>query len=557
MKLSYNINIRKFAVIIAILTLLFLVVIPLFLICTYSIYNSGSFHLNSFINTILSTEIGSTYINTLILSFIVVIVSSIIAVPMAFMVVKTDVKFKKAIDVFMLIPFMIPPYIESMGWILFMQKRGYLEQLLPSLTFIAPYFFTLAGLVIIMSLHIFPFMYLSIKNSLIKINLNLEEASFVHGADFSYTLRKIIFPLLFSSYAVGALIIFLRTVSEFGAPATFGRKIGYYVLTTEIYKYVSNWPIDFEKASAISLLLTGSCLILWYFESLISSKYSYPLLGGKGSKIHLYRLTTPGKFITWIYIGIVFILSIGIPLLAVILTSIIKIKGLGLVRGNFTLSYYTNLFSKNSDASNALLNTFVISFLAGILTAALGVFYGLLIGKKRKNIFHKLIDVFSILPNTVPGIVLVLGLIIFFNNPNMPIPIYNTYGMVILTYIVLFLPYTVQYVSNSYVQINSSLEEAGTIFGGNYFFILRKIILPLILKAILSGFIMTFIISVRELVASLMILPPAMQNSASFIYSQFEQGSESSGMAMAVITIIMTIILLILLNTISNTKKET
>lgn len=534
------------------LSLLFLIVIPLILICTYNLYTNGSFDLAF----LIKGEIGSVFFNTLKLGFWVVIVSSLVAIPLAFLTAKTNIGFKRAIDIIILVPFMLPPYIEAMGWTLFMEKKGYLESLLPSLPFITPHFFTFSGLVIIMSLHVFPLMYLSIKNCLLKISSSLDEASFVHGGNFFYTIRRVIMPLLFSSYAVGALLVFLRTTAEFGVPATFGRKIGYYVLTTEIFKYVSNWPIDFGKASNLSLLLALSCIILWYFQKRISSKHSYSLIGGKGIKTSLYRLSSLKRFIALIYIIVVFILSTGIPLFSVVLTSIIRIEGNGISLSNLTLSAYKDLLSPGSDAFNALLTTFAISIVASVITVALGTFYGLLIGKKKKGFFYKLIDLFSLLPNTVPGIVIVIGLILFFNSPYMPIPIYNTYGMVILTYVILFLPYTVQYVSNSYSQINPSLEEAGTISGSKFSYLLVKIILPLNSKAMIAGFIMTFIVSIRELVASLMILPPSVENSASYIYSEFEQGSQASGMAMAVVTISITIVLLIVLQLITNRKKE-
>lgn len=552
MKLNCSINTKKIVTIVALISLLFLIVIPLLLICTYNLYNNGSFNFK----LLISGEIASVFFNTLKLGFWVVIVSSLVAIPLAFLVAKTDIRFKGFIDIAILVPFMTPPYIEAMGWILFMQKKGYLESLLPTFSFLTPYFFTFSGLVIIMSLHIFPFMYLSIKNCLLKINSNLDDAAFVHGGSFFYTIRKIILPLLLSSYTVGALLVFLRTASEFGVPATFGHKIGYYVLTTEIFKYISNWPIDFGKASYLSLLLVLSCIILWYFQNYISSKHSYSLLGGKGAKANLYKLNTTKKIIAWIYLAIVFIFSTLIPFFSVIVTSIIKVKGKGICVNNFTLSFYKDLISPGSDAFSALITTFSLSLIASIITVILGTFYGILIGRKNKGIFYKLIDIFSLLPNTVPGIVIIIGLILFFNSPYMPIPIYNTYGMVILTYVILFLPYTVQYVSNSYKQINHNLEEAGTVSGSSFSYMLFRIILPLNSRAMLAGFIMTFIVCIRELVASLMILPPSVQNSASYIYSQFEQGSESSGMAMAVITIILTIILLILSQFIMSLKKE-
>ena len=547
-----SINKRNIITVIALVLLLFLIVIPLLLICTYNLYNSGSFDLSF----VLSGETASVFFNTIKLGFCVVIVSSFLALPLAFIVAKTNISFKGVIEMLILISFMIPPYIEAMAWTLFMQKNGYLQSLLPCFSFITPYFFTFGGLVIIMSLHVFPIMYLSIKNCLLKISSSLEEAAFVHGGNFFYTIRKVIFPLIFSSYAVGALLVFLRTAAEFGVPITFGRKIGYYVLTSEIYKYVSNWPIDFGKASNLSLMLVVSCLVLWYFQNLINSNYSYSLVGGKDKKINVYKLSTPQKIITLLFLTTIFLLSIGIPLFSAVVTSIIKIEGVGISLNNFTLDYYKALFSADSDAFSALMTTFAISILASIITVILGTFYGLLIGRKKKGILYKLMDIFSLLPNTVPGIVIVIGLILFYNSPYMPLSIYNTYGMVIITYVILFLPYTVQYVSSSYGQINKSLEEAGIVSGSNFFYLLRKVILPLNSKAMLAGFIMTFIVSIRELVASLMILPPSVQNSASYIYSQFEQGSEASGMAMAVATTIITIALLVALQFLTNRQKE-
>ena len=98
----------------------------------------------------------------------------------------------------------------------------------------------------------------------------------------------------------------------------------------------------------------------------------------------------------------------------------------------------------------------------------------------------------GMLPNMVPGIVMVVGLILFWNSPYMPMSIYNTPVMVIVTYVVLFLPYTVHH--SDKLMILSCRQE---VFSGNYIYIFRKIILPLIIPGILAGWAMTFTISIR------------------------------------------------------------
>ena len=102
--------------------------------------------------------------------------------------------------------------------------------------------------------------------------------------------RRIILPLLLSSYGMGIMLVFVKTIAEFGTPATFGRKIGYYVMTSEIHKYISSWPIDFGKATSLASVLLSVCLVMWYMQSAISRKFTYRLVGGKGQRSKRYSL---------------------------------------------------------------------------------------------------------------------------------------------------------------------------------------------------------------------------------------------------------------------------
>ena len=136
---------------------------------------------------------------------------------------------------------------------------------------------------------------------------------------------------------------------------------------------------------------------------------------------------------------------------------------------------------------------------------------------------------------------------LFYNQIYTWLPIYNTLGMMIIAYVILYLPYTIQYVTSAMTQISDSLMQAGKTFGGSPLMIFKRITLPLIFKGILSGWIMTFIISLRELVAASMIAPPSVLTISTFIVREFEQGSVSSGMAMAVLCVLLTTISLLIL----------
>ena len=202
---------------------------------------------------ICDSHLREVFINSLVFGGAVVLGTTILALPLAWILAKTDLGRHGWLDIFLMIPLMTPPYIGSMGWILFMQKSGYLEQLLPFVRGLTPGFFSFSGMVFIMSLQFTPFLYLILRNGLVQISGNKEAAATVHGGSFSYTFRRIFVPLLLSNYALGALLVFVKTIAEFGIPATFGRKIGYAVLTSEIYRYLSHWPYRFWEGHSSGL----------------------------------------------------------------------------------------------------------------------------------------------------------------------------------------------------------------------------------------------------------------------------------------------------------------
>ncbi|MGE6596824.1 ABC transporter permease [Bacillus proteolyticus] len=548
------VSVRQFGVTVALLLVAMLIVIPLCLILFSSVYENSGWNFLKPFEVMQSGGLAGIFLNSMLLGVLVVIGATIFAFPLAFIMSKTDVGKYSKLDIVFMIPFMTPPYIGSMGWILFMQPNGYFEQFFPGLKSISSSFFSLGGMVLIMSLHLFPFLYFMLKNTLLQIGSSKEEAAAVHGGSFFYRLRKIILPLLLSSYVMGALLIFVKTIAEFGTPATFGRRIGFHVLTSEIHKFISSWPIDFSSATALSSLLLSACMLIWYMQNVLNRKYSYAMVSGKGVKSKRYTLSIVTRFIAWIYVIGLLIVAIGIPYFSILIASLSKLRGGGLHLNNFTTNHYEALFTMGSPGLEALWNSFLFSLVTAIVAVIIGVFLALMIRKGKKS-SEKWLDMCGMLPNMVPGIVMVVGLILFWNSPYMPMSIYNTPVMVIVTYVVLFLPYTVQYVKASLGQIDDSLVQAGSIFSGNYIYIFRKIILPLIIPGVLAGWAMTFTISIRELVASLLVLPPSVETSATFIFAQFEQGEVSIGMAMAVVSVGLTTVCLLLLQHMEQKRK--
>lgn len=175
--------------------------------------------------------------------------------------------------------------------------------------------------------------------------------------------------------------------------------------------------------------------------------------------------------------------------------------------------------------------------------------------RKAKGPLKKVLEGVSLLPEMLPAIVLVIGIMLFWNAIYDVLPLYNTMGIMVLAYVVLYVPYTVQYVTSAFNQINDSLIQAGRTFGGTPLYVFRRVTLPMIGRGILGGAMMIFIIAFRELVTASLIAPPNVLVVSTYINREFEQGSVSLGMAMAVLCVLITTGALLLMNGFAERKK--
>lgn len=531
-----------------------LIICPLVSVFARAVMVDGHFKPAPAFRMIADTDNLTTIWNSLKLGFWVVIGSSIIAIPTAFLLSRTFLARYRWLDIVFMVPFMTPPYIASMGWILFMQKRGLFQQLFPATGRISEKFFSFPGLVLVMSLHVFPFLMTMLKNAIGNIPASLEESGAVFGAGFGRRMRRILAPLLTGNYAIGALLVFVKTLAEYGTPYTLGRRIGYYVFTTDIHRYSTTAPIDFGRSAALSSVLVTICMLMWLLQNFITSKTSYRLVSGKGTRAARNRLGTAGHVFAWIWVALVILVAIGIPYFSIISTSLINLRGYGLQAGNFTLAHYGELFS-TPKSIRAIETSLFLAVASATICSVLGTLVVLFV-RKMKNWLGKVVEAVSLLPEMLPGIVLVIGIMLFWNAIYRMVPLYNTIGIMVLAYVVLYLPYTVQYVTSSFTQISQGLMEAGRTFGGSPSYVFRKITFPLIFRGILTGWMMIFIIAFRELVTASLIAPPNVLVVSTYINREFEQGSVSLGMCMAVLCVLITTGTLLVMNALSMRRKR-
>lgn len=530
-----------------------LILCPLITVFEKAVIIDGRLDLYQAWRTIANAENVQTVCNSLWLGVCVVLCSTVIAVPTAYLLARTRLAAHGWLDIVFMIPFMTPPYIASMGWILFMQKRGLFQQLFPATGSWSEGFFCFGGLVLVMSLHVFPFLMTMLKNAMLNIPASLEESGAVFGAGFGLRLRRIFAPLLTGNYAIGALLVFVKTLSEYGTPYTLGRRIGFYVFTTDIHRYSTTAPIDFGRSASLSSVLICICMAMWLMQNYITGKNSYRLVSGKGSRPARTKLSVAGQIGAWLWVALVILVAVGVPYFSIIATSLIKLRGYGLAAGNFTLDHYKELLT-TPKALASIRKSLFLAVSSATICSVIGTAVVIAV-RKSKGSLKKTLEGISLLPEMLPSIVLVIGLMLFWNAIYKVIPLYNTIGIMVLAYVVLYLPYTVQYVTSAFTQINESLLEAGRTFGGTPAYVFCRVTLPMISRGIFAGWMMIFIIAFRELVTASLIAPPNTLVVSTYINREFEQGSVSLGMAMAVLCVLITTTALLVFNRFVGKRK--
>lgn len=477
--------------------------------------------------------------NTVLLGIAVVAVSALLAVPLGVLRALFRVPFAPVWDVLLLVPFMIPPYIATLGWIMTFQPRGYLEQL--GGFHLAPFLFSVAGMTFIMALNTFPVVYFAVSRTVEAVGARYSDVGRVFGATPARAFWRITLPLATPGLAASLLLVFAMAIEEYGTPAALGRRSGFEVLVSGIDLRLSDWPIDLPGAALLSLLLVGLSFLAFLLQRRILTRRSFEAVGGKPQnkdKRSLGLLTVPVVAL----FALVSFLATGVPLFAVLATAMQGTISGGLTLDNLGFQNFQAIFDDAAGGLRALGLSLMLGVATALIAGLLGALSAYVVIKTRTP-GRRLIDTLTVLPNALPGIVVAVGLILAWNQAWLPVTPYNTVLILLFAYCCILLPHPVRYTQAALLQIGDNLEAAARVSGASGVTALRRILLPLIMPSLISSMLLVFAVASRELVASILIAPVGVQTVATFIWRQFEQGSIGLGMAMAFLAILLTTLL--------------
>ncbi|WP_431295897.1 ABC transporter permease [Rahnella sp. PAMC 25559] len=529
------------------LALLLLVAIPVSFVVLQAVFphlDTSSYHapFSAFRRVFAEPQLSGLIGTTLQVGLGVALCSGLVGIPLGALRGLFRLPCAGLWDVLFLVPFLLPPYIAALSWMLALQTNGYVQQLLPWLH-LNDFLFSLPGMIVVMTLNIFPVVYFAVSRSMAASGSRLADVARIHGAGPWRAFWRITLPMALPAMASSLLLAFTLSIEEYGVPGALGSRSGILMLTTGIEQRLADWPIDLPGAAVLSLVLVAMALCAYSVQRAVLAGKNVESMTGKPAD--LTQKSLAGRTIpVMILFSLVALIAVALPLLSMLATAFSGTLSGGLSLSNLTLRHFSALFAAHGDAIGALstslslaAGTALIAGLTGFLASWLVVVW-----KIRGAAW---IDGLSLLPAALPGIVVGVGLILAWNRSFWPVTPYNTWGILLLAYCCLLLPYPVRYVSAALKQIGGNLDAAARVHGATAAQTLRLILLPLVFPSLLAAMMMVFAVASRELVTSLLLSPAGVQTVSVFVWRQFEQGSVGDGMAMASVAVLLSLTLML------------
>jgi len=423
--------------------------------------------------------------NSAVMAVLVVVFSTMIAVPLAFLTIRTDLPARKFWLIVTTLPLAIPSYVGSFTLIATFAPRGSFLQILlaPLGVEELPSIYGLPGAVLAITLFTYPYMLLSIRTGLQGIDPSLEEAARSLGYSRQETFFKVILPQLRPSAIAGGLLVVLYSLRDFGTPSL----MQFDAFTRAIFiQYTASF--NRNSAAALALMLVSLVLVLLWLEYQMRSRAAYYSRGSaSGRPMPVIKL---GK---WKWAAFSFCLLIG--MFSVFLP--VGITIFWLIRGLSTGYSFPNLLP-------IILNSIGVAALAAIVATVFALPIAILAVRFPSKI-TAIIERCSYIGFGVPGIAIALSLV-FFGANYLP-ALYQTLPMLIFAYLVLFLPQSLGNIRSSLLQVNPQLEESARSLGRSPWQTVKEVTLPLVRPGILSGAVLVFLTTIKELPATMLLSP--------------------------------------------------
>jgi len=440
--------------------------------------------------------------NSVNLGLAVTLLTTLISLPLAFLLVRYDFPGKGLLTGLILIPLVLPPFVGAIGMRQLMARFGSVNLLLLQLGLIDQPIDWLGGgsfwgVVILETLHLYPIMYLNLAAALANVDPSLEEAARNMGANGVKLFRTVTFPLILPGYFAGAIIVFIWAFTDLGTPLVFEYRE---VVAVQIFNMVTDLHQN-PMGYTFVVVVIAVTLFFFYLSKRILGGGRYEMLG----RGHVTSGTRPAsaRLIVIAYVSVLAVTALALlPHLGVVLTSVAKRWFLTVLPSEYTVQFYQKVFSHDL-ALLSIKNSFLLSGLSTIIDIVLGVTIAYILARKRVP-GRAALDVLAMLPLALPGLVLAFGYVAAFSATPLD-PRTNPVPLLVIAYAVRRLPYMVRAAYAGFQQTSVVLEEAAINLGASPVKTLFQITMPLVFANLIAGAVLSFSFAMLEVSDSLIL----------------------------------------------------
>ena len=518
---------------------------PLFKLLYNAFFAGGEFTLEYFQSFFSQKYYVKSIFNSLKVSICATALSLAIGVPLAYFYQMYEIKGKTILQVLIILCSMSAPFIGAYSWIMLLGRSGVITKFIESIIPIRmPTIYGFNGILLVLSLQLYPLVFLYVSGALKNIDNSLLEAAENMGCSGFKRFFKIVIPLCMPTIIAAALMVFMRAFADFGTPLLIGE--GYQTFPVIIYNsYFAETGGDHNFGAAISVIAIVITAIIFLIQKYINGKFTFTMNALhpiERKEIHGIRYVLVNIY-SWFVVAIAFL-----PQIYVIYTSFLKTSGKIFLKG-FSLDSYRYAFTH---LTKAIPNTFIIGGLALIVVIVLAILIAYLV-VRRNNLMNKVIDTVSMVPYIIPGSVVGIALVMAFNKK--PLVLTGTMIIMIVALVIRRIPYTIRSSTATLQQISMSIEEAAISLGSSKLKAFFRITVPMMANGILSGAIMSWVTIITELSTAIILYNLNTITLTLATYTYVSRGNYGIAAAYATILTVSTIISLLIYMKVTGNKE--
>jgi len=482
--------------------------------------------------------IPKAFVNTLLISTGSTAVATVLGVSLAWINARTNCPWRDRLEPYNLIPFFLSPFVGAIAWHnLASPKTGLINAWARDWLGIEGHIINvnnLWGVIWVTGIFFTPLVYLFVVGSLRRMDPSLEDSARTTGAGLFRTTMTVTLPLVMPGILSGAIIVFVTAAGEFGVPFKLSAPYGWETLTTQIFSKAVGDDANHYLGATMSMALGAICAFFIYVQQRYIAPRSFTTVTGKGFRPNVLDL---GRW-KWVAFGynIAFILvAVVLPILCLFVVSLHPVWTAEIIPADMSFrNYEKTLFFWRSDAiqaaTNGIINSLILSFAGASIAMVLSLVVCHMI-HRTKGFGARLLDFLCVVPIGFPGIVLAMGVLVTY----IKTPIYATLWILLLGYITRFFPYGQRNIASVMLAISEELDQSSRMAGASWFTTLRRITIPLLKPGIFAGWVLLFIIFLRELSISIILYTSGTETLSVGVYylTNFENEPLTAALSMA------------------------